>query len=106
VTDQAEARAAGQPRLSPEQREQLTRLRWLWPSYRIECGGSTWSASPSVAPGETVTAGDHLDLWEKIKADHDQRDWPVRNGYWVECMSGPPYWVDLADRPRRYRNSG
>jgi hypothetical protein len=84
----------------------LTRLRWLWPSYRVEFDGSTWLAAPFAAPGEGMTAGDHLELWEKIKADHAQRDWPERNGYWVECMSGPPYWVDLTDRPRRYRNSG
>jgi hypothetical protein len=93
--------------LTREQREQLIRLRSLWPGYKIDCDGRTWSASPSIATDEVITAGTHQALREKIKTDNARRDWPKRTGYWVERMSGPPYWVDTSDRPGSgFRQSG
>lgn len=107
VADQAEANAGGQPALTREQREQLIRLRWLWPGYKIDCDGRTWSACPSIALDEVITAGTHQALWGKIKTDNGLRDWPKRTGYWVERMSGPPFWVDTSDRPGSgFRQSG
>lgn len=99
MADETEANAGGRPALTRQQREQLIRLRSLWPGYQIDCDGRTWSASPSIAPDETVSAGTHRDLEAKIKTDNGLRDWPKRTGYWVERMSGPPYWVDTSDRP-------
>jgi hypothetical protein len=107
VADQAEANAGGQPALTREQREELVRLRWLWPGYKIDCDGRTWSACPSIALDEVITAGTHQALWGKIKTDNGLRDWPKRTGYWVERMSGPPFWVDTSDRPGSgFRQSG
>jgi hypothetical protein len=107
VADQAEANAGGQPALTREQREQLIWLRWLWPGYKIDCDGRTWSASPSIAPDEVITADTHQALWGKIKTDNGLRDWPKRTGYWVERMSGPPFWVDTSGRPGSgFRQSG
>ena len=70
MADQAEANAGGQPALTREQREQLIRLRWLWPGYKIDCDGRTWSASPSIALDEVITADTHQALWGKIKTDN------------------------------------
>jgi len=106
VAEQAEASAAGQPRLTRDQQEQLARLRWLWPDYRIECDGRAWSAAPWIALDQVLTADNDRDLWDKVASDKNTRDWPPRMGYWVERASGPPFWVDLPDRPRRFRNSG
>jgi hypothetical protein len=107
VAEQAEANTGGKPALTREQREQLIRLRRLWPGYKIDFGGGTWSASPSIAPDEVITAETHQALQGKIKTDNDLRDWPKRTGYWVERMSGPPYWVDTSDRPGSgFRQSG
>jgi hypothetical protein len=107
VAEQAEANTGGQPALTREQREQLIRLRWLWPGYKIDCDGRTWSACPSIALDEVITAGTHQALWGKIKTDNGLRDWPKRTGYWVERMSGPPFWVDTSDRPGSgFRQSG
>ena len=106
MADQAEAHAAGRPRLTQEQQEQLSRLRWLWPDYKVEFDGTTWSACPFIAPDETLTAGTDPELWDKLRTDKATRDWPPRTGYWVERASGPPFWVDLPQRPSRFRNSG
>jgi hypothetical protein len=62
---------------------------------------------PSIAPDEVITADTHQALWGKIKTDNGLRDWPKRTGYWVERMSGPPFWVDTSDRPGSgFRQSG
>lgn len=107
MADQAEANAGGQPALTREQREQLIRLRSLWPGYTIDCDGRTWSACPSIAPDEVITAGTHQALQGKIRTDNALRDWPKRTGYWVERMSGPPFWVDTSNRPGSgFRQSG
>jgi hypothetical protein len=107
VADLAEANTGGQPALTREQQEQLIRLRSLWPGYKIDFDDGAWSASPSIAPDEVITADTHQALQGKIKTDNDLRDWPKRTGYWVERMSGPPYWVDTSDRPGSgFRQSG
>lgn len=95
--------------LGEADREQLTRLRWIWDKqYEINTNGETWTATPHRDPETALTEPTQKALWLAIQDDNAKRKAAAGTpeGYWVETASGPPYHVRPPQLPPRFRNSG
>jgi hypothetical protein len=88
---------------SGDREQELAQLKRLWEMhYEMSTDGVDWVAKRRSGPGTVLTRPTSDSLRMAIRHDCCKAD---SGGYWIETMSGPPYYVAPLPATVRVPNS-